>query len=163
MNNEEKILSLLEQMNGRLDTMDGRLDMLEQGQKEIRADVNVLKTDMNAMQSDVSVLKTDMNAMQSDVSGLKTDMNAMQSDVSVLKTDMAAVKEDIEVMKEDLSPDWLESLEDELEFLSFCSPELALELSESFSDLEEESLSLEAFELELPLDEEAEEASFPLS
>ena len=64
---------------------------------------------------------------------------------------------------EDLSPDWLESLEDELEFLSFCSPELALELSESFSDLEEESLSLEAFELELPLDEEAEEASFPLS
>ena len=38
-----------------------------------------------------------------------------------------------------------ESLEDELEFLSFCSPELALSMSESFSDLEEESLSLGSF------------------
>ena len=53
MNNEEKILSLLEQMNG-------RLDMLEQGQKEIRSDVNVLKTDMTVVKSDVSALKTDI-------------------------------------------------------------------------------------------------------
>ena len=71
--------------------------------------------------------------------------------------------EELVPLFEDLSPDWLESLEDELEFLSFLPSESAFELLESFSDLEEESLSLETFKLELPLDGEAEEASFPFS
>ena len=70
--------------------------------------------------------------------------------------------EELVPLFEDLSPDWLESLEDELEFLSFLPSESAFELLESFSDLEEESLSLEAFELEF-LDGEAEEPSCPFS
>ena len=77
MNNEEKILSLLEQMNG-------RLDMLEQGQKEIRSDVNVLKTDMNAMQSDVSVLKTDMAAVKEDIEVMKEDSAVTRNGVNTL-------------------------------------------------------------------------------
>ena len=46
MNNENKILSILEKMDARLDKMDARLDKmdtrldkLEQGQAEIRADI----------------------------------------------------------------------------------------------------------------------------
>ena len=70
--------------------------------------------------------------------------------------------EELVPLFEDLSPDWLESLEDELEFLSFLPSESAFELLESFSDLEEESLSLEAFEMEF-LDGEAEEPSCPFS
>ena len=63
MNNEEKILSLLEQMNG-------RLDMLEQGQKEIRSDVNVLKTDMTAVKEDIEVMKEDSAVTRNGVNTL---------------------------------------------------------------------------------------------
>ena len=45
MNNEEKILALLEQMNGRLDTMDGRLDRLERDVAALKEDVEIIKED----------------------------------------------------------------------------------------------------------------------
>jgi hypothetical protein len=45
MNNEEKILALLEQMNGRLDTMDGRLDRLERDVAALKDDVEIIKED----------------------------------------------------------------------------------------------------------------------
>ena len=77
MNNEEKILSLLEQMTG-------RLDMLEQGQKEIRSDVNVLKTDMTVVKSDVSALKTDMTAVKEDIEVMKEDSAVTRNGVNTL-------------------------------------------------------------------------------
>lgn len=73
MNNEDRILSLLEQMNG-------RLDKLEQGQSQLCADVSALKEDVAVLKTDVAVLKTD---------------------VAVLKTDVATLKEDVETIKED--------------------------------------------------------------
>ena len=45
MNNEEKILELLEQMNGRLDKMDGRLDKLEKDVVALKENVEVIKED----------------------------------------------------------------------------------------------------------------------
>ena len=40
MNNEEKILGMLEQINGRLDGMDGRLGRVESAQEEMRGDIS---------------------------------------------------------------------------------------------------------------------------
>jgi predicted nuclease with TOPRIM domain len=45
MNNEEKILSILEQMQGQMNTMNDRLEKLEQGQAEIREELDVIKED----------------------------------------------------------------------------------------------------------------------
>lgn len=45
MNNEEKILSILEQMQGQMNIMNDRLEKLEQGQAEIREELDVIKED----------------------------------------------------------------------------------------------------------------------
>lgn len=53
MNNEEKILTLLERM-------DQRLDKLEAGQAKLEADVSELKAGQVKIQEDVSEIKTDV-------------------------------------------------------------------------------------------------------
>ena len=45
MNNEEKILRFLELMKGLMNTMNDRLEKLEQGQAEIREELDVIKED----------------------------------------------------------------------------------------------------------------------
>jgi len=80
MNNEEKILVLLEKQSTVLDT-------LVKGQEETNQRLDKLETD-------VSVLKTD-------VSSLKTDVSSLKTDVSVLKTDLAETKELVILMEHD--------------------------------------------------------------
>ncbi len=60
MNNDEKILQMLEQMNNRFDQVDSRFDKLEFDVKEMKTDIKQLKTDSKQMQSDISELKTDV-------------------------------------------------------------------------------------------------------
>lgn len=43
MNNEEKILALLEQMNGRLDAMDNRLNTMDGRLNKLQEDVEIIK------------------------------------------------------------------------------------------------------------------------
>lgn len=59
MNNEDRILSLLEQMNG-------RLDKLEQGQSQLCADVSALKEDVAVLKTDVATLKEDVETIKED-------------------------------------------------------------------------------------------------
>ena len=56
MNNEEKILALLEQMNGRLDTMDARLDKMECGLASLREDVEIIKEDVQITRNAANTL-----------------------------------------------------------------------------------------------------------
>ncbi len=70
MNNEEKILAILEQMNG-------RLDKLEQGQNALRADVSVLKEDVAVLKEDVSVLKEDVEVIKEDAQVTRCAANAL--------------------------------------------------------------------------------------
>jgi hypothetical protein len=51
LNNEEKILALLEGMNGRLDS-------LEQGQSEIREDMKIFKSEIK---EDISIFKSEIS------------------------------------------------------------------------------------------------------
>ena len=70
MNNEEKILALLEQMNG-------RLDRLEQGQSELRSDVAALK-------KDVSTLKLGQEKLREDVEIIKEDVQVTRNATNTL-------------------------------------------------------------------------------
>ena len=85
MDNEDKMLKLLEQMDGRLD--------------RIESDVATLKDDMISVKGDVSALKNDMVSVKSYVSALKNDMVSVKSDVSTLNDNMTVVKEDIVDLK----------------------------------------------------------------
>ena len=85
MNNEEKILAMLEKMDERqnrmderqgrteaiLEKMDGRLDKLEQGQSEMRGDIQGLKTGQAKLEQGQSSMQGDITSMQGDVTDIK--------------------------------------------------------------------------------------------
>ncbi len=54
MNNEEKILSLLEAMNDRFDKVDARLDRIERDQADMKADMSGMKADMSDLKADTA-------------------------------------------------------------------------------------------------------------
>ena len=67
MNNEEKILSLLEAMNGRMDAMDNRMEQLAVDMVTVKADVSGVKADVSGLTADVSGLKEKLDFVSDSV------------------------------------------------------------------------------------------------
>ena len=117
MNNEEKILVLLERMDQRLGT-------LEDGQAELKTDVAGLKAGISALEADVSVLKEDVSGLKTDVSGLKVRL-----DVDITRQPKL-LEEGHTTLPDTLSPrDRVEALEDEVTFLKSVVKSMAQRLS----------------------------------
>lgn len=74
MNNEEKILEILTQMQAAQTQTNDRLAKLEAGQAKLEADVSGIKSDVSALKGDVSVLKDD-------VSDIKTQVNYIWEEI----------------------------------------------------------------------------------
>ena len=66
MNNEEKILSLLES--------------LVVSHRDLKEDVECIKEDVSILKEDVSVLKEDVEELREDVRGLKVDVHYLKED-----------------------------------------------------------------------------------
>ncbi len=74
MNNEEKILALLEQMSTRQDRTETLLEQLQQGQKALEQGQKALEQGQNAMQADISEMKTSVDNLEGRVAALQKDM-----------------------------------------------------------------------------------------
>ena len=81
MNNEERILAILESM---------------------QSDISGLKEDVSGLKEDVSGLKEDVGGLKEDVSGLKKDVSGLKEDVGGLKEDVGGLKEDVGGLKGEL-------------------------------------------------------------
>jgi len=82
---DEKILSLLTEMNERL--------------KSLETDVSALKTDVSVLKTDVSVLKTDVSNIKEEVSEIKEDTEITRTAVNTLIEWADAVSEVEAVVK----------------------------------------------------------------
>jgi len=82
MNNEEKILQMLEHLT---------------------EDVSGLKQDVSGLKEDVAGLKQDVSVLKEDVAGLKQDVSVLKEDVSGLKQDVSVLRKDVDTLKEDVS------------------------------------------------------------
>ena len=81
MNNEEKILALLEQMSTRQDRAETLLEQLQQGQNATNARLDNLEQGQKA-------LEQGQNAMQTDISEMKTSIDNLEGRVAALQKDM---------------------------------------------------------------------------
>jgi len=79
MNNEEKILGMLSQM---------------------QADMTAMKADMTTMKADMMTVKADMTTMKADMTAMKADMTTMKADMMTVKADMTTMKARIDQIDE---------------------------------------------------------------
>ncbi len=61
-----------------------------------KADVGVLKADIDVLRADVGVLKADIDVLRADVGVLKADIDVLRADVGVLKADVGVLRADID-------------------------------------------------------------------
>ena len=85
MNNEEKILHILEN--------------IQTDVSGLKTDVAGLKSDIVEVKADVAGLKSDMVEVKADIAGLKSDMVEVKADIAGLKTDVAGLKTDLTEVK----------------------------------------------------------------
>ena len=95
MQNEERILGLLEHL---VQDVSG----LKQSVSGLERETAGLKQEMAELKADVSTLKTDVAGLKADVSTLKTDVAGLKADVSGLKEETASLKAQMGQMDERL-------------------------------------------------------------
>jgi len=81
MNNEEKILTLLEQMNGRLDNLE--------------TEVASVKTEVASVKTEVASVKTEVASVKTEVASVKTEVASVKTEVASVKTEVASVKNSV--------------------------------------------------------------------
>ena len=99
MNNEEKILSLLENQGKVLEAHGKALEALIQGQAKLEEEVKDIKLDMVDVKQDINILKLDMVDVKQDINILKLDMADVKQDINILKLDMTDVKQEVTNVK----------------------------------------------------------------
>ncbi len=89
MNNEEKILEILVQMQNNITD-------LKSGQAQIRADIADLRTDVTTLKSEQAQMRADIADLRTDVTTLKSEQAQMRADITELKTDVKALHNELE-------------------------------------------------------------------
>ena len=110
---EEKVLSQLESLDGRLASLEKREEERDYDTKpiwnrvlteisEVKIELSDVKTDVSGLKTDVSGLKSDISGLKSDVSGLKTDVSALKTEVSELHEHMRSFDRKLDIVNKDL-------------------------------------------------------------
>ena len=85
MNNEEKILQLLEQMNARQDKTETLLGQLQVDMQDMKADMRGMKADMNGMRSDIDGMKADISDMKIRVTNIEDRTERIEARVTKIE------------------------------------------------------------------------------
>lgn len=78
MNNEEKILSILEQMNTHIGSIDTRLDSLENRMGSMESRMDSMENRMGSLESRMDSMENRVDTMQSQMNTMQNQMGAMQ-------------------------------------------------------------------------------------
>ena len=81
MNNEEKILEILVQMQTNITD-------LKSGQAQMRADITDLKSEQAQMRADIADLRTDVTTLKSEQAQMRADITELKTDVRALHNKM---------------------------------------------------------------------------
>ncbi len=82
MNNEEKILSILEAMQGSITTMQGSI-------MTMRGNITTMQGNITTMQGDITTMQGDITTMQGDITKINNRLDMLESEQSEIA---AAVK-----------------------------------------------------------------------
>jgi chromosome segregation ATPase len=108
MNNEDKILAILEKHSVLLETVvtdvaglkEGQV-RLEERQARLETEVAGLKTEVAGLKTEVAGLNTEVAGLNTEVTGLKTEVAGINTEVTGLTTEVAGLKERFILMEND--------------------------------------------------------------
>jgi len=132
MNNEEKILALLEKQGALLEKHDKLLE-------EMRTDISGLKSGQEVMKADISDLKSSQEVMRTDISNLKSNQEVMRADLTkvmvtqenVVIPQLKTLAEGHMTLLETLAPkNRVEALEEDVSILKVAVKALTAEMAE---------------------------------
>ena len=95
MNNEEKILEILVQMQTNITD-------LKSGQAQMQADITDLKSDQAQMRADITELKSEQAQMRADIADLRTDVTTLKSEQAQMRADITELKTDVKALHNEL-------------------------------------------------------------
>jgi chromosome segregation ATPase len=93
MDNSDKILNILVNMQGQMGIMQNQINTMQGDTATIPGDMNILKNHMSTMQSQLDRQGKTLEDVKGDVSVLKGDVSVLKGDVSTLKGDVSDVKQ----------------------------------------------------------------------
>ena len=106
MNNEEKILAMLEQMNGRMDKMHEDISGIKSTQRETQADISDLKEDVAGIKLRLELnVEKRFDAVNEGIDSIlaqltpKSRVDELESDVVVLKTAVKMLTQEVAELK----------------------------------------------------------------
>ncbi len=91
MNNEEKILEILVQMQTNITD-------LKSGQAQMQADITDLKSEQAQMRADITELKSEQAQMRADIADLRTDVTTLKSEQAQMRADITELKTDVRAL-----------------------------------------------------------------
>ena len=94
MNNEEKILSILETMNGRMDTMNGRMDTISDRVETISDRMDTMNDRVDAIASDVSTLKAGQAKLEAGQEKLEAGQAKLEKDLESVRNSVTRIELD---------------------------------------------------------------------
>jgi len=139
MNNEEKILALLEKHDKLLEEMKTDISDLKSNQEIMRADISDLKSSQEEMRADISNLKSSQEEMRADISDLKSNQEIMRADLTkvmvtqenVVIPQLKTLAEGHMTLLETLAPkSRVEALEEDVSILKVAVKALTSEMAE---------------------------------
>ena len=96
MNNEEKILSILGQMQGDMKLMQGDMKLMQ-------GDIKLMKGDIETTQGDIKTIQGDMQSMQGDITLIQIQLKEHGGILDSLKTSWEFHKADIDNLAHQIS------------------------------------------------------------
>ncbi len=138
MNNEEKILSILEQMNTHIGSIDTRLDSLENRMGSMESRMDSMENRMGSMESRMDSMENRVDTMQSQMNTMQNQMGAMQETLTrVSLTQENAVLPRIQLLLEGhaglaetrATNERVAALEKEMQILKPVTEKLSLEVA----------------------------------
>lgn len=139
MNNEEKILELLEKLESGQAALEGRLERIGADQKITNVELRNLEAKQAAFEGRMGRFETALSELQTETSGLNAGQAQMQDDVTSLKLRLEldiekrfdAVNEGIDTILEKLTPKrQVEELEADITVLKTAFRMLTQEVAE---------------------------------
>ncbi len=93
MNNEEKILSILEQMNTHIGSIDTRLGGVETRLSGVETRLDSLENRMGSMESRMDSMENRMGSLESRMDSMENRVDTMQSQMNTMQNQMGAMQE----------------------------------------------------------------------